>query len=327
MADYDPAMPTSAAPTVQTPGPGTDPLAALRQPLIDRVLRHARPGEMLTPPALPGLMLLRQDRPEDTICGVYQPCVALVLQGRKRVSFGASTLHYDAQNFFVTPLDLPSVATILDASPQAPFLSIALPLDLRLLASMILEGVASPAPPPEADRHAMCTGPVDSTLLDAFGRLLALLDEPAHAPVLAPLVQREITYRLLCSEAGWRLRQIADVGSQGQQVARAITLLRQRFTEPLRVDDLARPASMSASGLHHHFKALTGMSPLQFQKQLRLAESRRLMLTERLDAATAAYRVGYDSPSQFSREYSRQFGAPPMRDMARLRDAAESAGS
>ena len=312
-------MPIPAPPVETAPQPDT-----LRRPLIDRMLRHLPASGMVSPSSVPGLMLLRQDQPEDTICSVYQPCVALVLQGRKQVSFGPRTLHYDAQHFFVTPLDLPSVATILDASPQRPFLSVGMLLDLRLLTSMILEGVASPPPPDDADRHAMCTGRVDAALLGPFDRLVALLDEPAHAPALAPLVQREITYRLLSGEAGWRLRQIAAVGSQGHQVSRAIALLRERFGEPLRIEDLARTAHMSTSGLHHHFKALTGMSPLQYQKQLRLAEARRLMLAERLDAATAAFRVGYESPSQFSREYSRQFGAPPVRDIARLRSLPQA---
>lgn len=301
-----------------------DDLAGLRLPLCERLLRHARAGELVNPRAVPDLMLVRLDRPEEMVCGVYQPCVALVVQGRKRVCIGDQTLHYDPQRYFVTSLDLPGLATILDASPQAPFLSMALRLDLRLVASMVLEGVASPAPTADGERHAMSTGRLDAPLLDAFGRLLALVDEPAHAPVLAPLVQREITYRLLTGEAGWRLRQIAAVDSQGHQVSRAIELLKRRFTEALRIDDLARAAHMSVSSLHHHFKALTGMSPLQFQKQLRLAEARRLMLGERLDAATAAYRVGYESPSQFSREYSRHFGAPPVRDIARLRDRADA---
>ena len=307
------------------PRPGADDdLARRRRPLIERLLRHLPAEGLVVPPALPDLMLLRRDQAEDMVCGHYQPCVALVLQGRKQVDIGGHTLRYDPQHFFVTPLELPGVASILDAHPKAPYLSLALRLDLRLVATMVLEGVVPPPPPAGADRAAMGTGRVDAPLLDAFDRLLALLDEPAHAPALAPLVQREITYRLLAGEAGWRLRQIAAVDSQGQQVSRAITLLKQRFTEALRIDDLARAAHMSSSSLHHHFKALTGMSPLQYQKQLRLAEARRLMLAERLDAASAAYRVGYESPSQFSREYSRQFGAPPMRDIARLRELAET---
>jgi AraC-like DNA-binding protein len=309
-----------------TDGLPADALAPLRQPLAERLLRHARAGEVQMPAAVPNLLLMRLDHTEDMVCGMYEPCVALVVQGRKRVTIGDQTYHYDPQRFFVTPLDLPALATIQEASPQTPFLSMAVRLDLRLVTSMILEGVASPPPPAGGDRHAMSTGRVEAPLLDAFGRLLALVDEPAHAATLAPLVQREITYRLLIGETGWRLRQIAAVDSQGHQVSRAIELLRGRFSEALRIEDLARAAHMSASSLHHHFKALTGMSPVQYQKQLRLAEARRLMLAERLDAATAAYRVGYESPSQFSREYSRQFGAPPMRDIARLRELAEVGG-
>lgn len=313
-------------PTTTPPPWFDDGLAPLRRPLAERLLRHARPGEIISPPALPELMLMRLDRVDEMICGAYEPCVVLVVQGRKRVSIGDQTLHYDPQRFFVTSLDLPCLASILDASPEAPFLSMALRLDLRLVASMVLEGVDSPAPPPGGERRAMSTGRLDAPLLDAFGRLLALLDEPDHAPMLAPLVQREITYRMLSGEAGWRLRQIAAVDSQGHQVSRAIELLKERYCEALRIEDLARAAHMSVSSLHHHFKSLTGMSPLQFQKQLRLAEARRLMLGERADAATAAYRVGYESPSQFSREYSRHFGAPPMRDIARLREVTEAGG-
>ena len=192
------------------------------------------------------------------------------------------------------------------------------------IATLILEGVVSPAPPLAGERHAMATGRLDLSLLDAFGRLLALADEPLHAPVLAPLIQREITYRLLSGVAGWRLRQIAAVDSQGHQISRAIDLLKGRYAETLRIEDLAREAHMSVSSLHHHFKALTAMSPLQYQKELRLAEARRLMLAERLDAAAAAYRVGYESASQFSREYSRRFGAPPMRDIAGMRSALQA---
>ena len=307
------------------PLPLADDLAHLRRPIAERLLRHARAGEIVIPAALPDLMLMRQDD-EACVCGIYEPCVAVVLQGRKRVSIGDQVLHYDPQHFFVTPLDLPTLAFILEASPQAPYLSVALRLDLQLVASLMLEGVASPARPAGDERHAMSTGRIDAGLLDAFRRLLELVDEPAHAPMLAPLVQREITYRLLTGEAGWRLRQIAAVDSQGSQVSRAIELLRSRFCEPMRIEDLARAAHMSVSSLHHHFKALTGMSPLQFQKQLRLAEARRLMLAERLDAASAAFRVGYESPSHFSREYSRHFGAPPVRDIARLRQLAGGAG-
>lgn len=297
-------------------------LAAPRRRLIDKLLRHSRAGEVLDHAALPALITVRQDEVQSSICSVYEPCVALVLQGRKSVAIGDRTLTYDAHSCFVTPLDLPGVATILDASPERPFLSLALRIDMREVAELMLEGALPPAPRASSDTRAMATTTITPALLDAFDRLLALLDEPGHARLLAPLIQREITYRLLTGEVGWRVRQIATADGQGQQVARAIGLLRARYTEPLRIEDLARAANLGVSTLHHHFKALTGMSPLQYQKQLRLAEARRLMLCERLDASTAAYRVGYESPSQFSREYSRQFGAPPMRDIAGMRAGA-----
>lgn len=326
-------MPGPTAPTLAD----DDPLAAPRQRLIARLLRHSRAGEVLNHAALPALITVRQDEAQSSVCGVYEPCVALVLQGRKSVAIGDRTLTYDAHSCFVTPLDLPGVATILDASPERPFLSLALRIDMREVAELMLEGALPPAPrvsidtradtrgvDTRADTRAMATTTITPPLLDAFDRLLALLDEPGHARLLAPLIQREITYRLLTGEVGWRLRQIATTDSQGQLVARAIALLRERYTEPLRIEDLARAANLGVSTLHHHFKALTGMSPLQYQKQLRLAEARRLMLAERLDAATAAYRVGYESPSQFSREYSRQFGAPPMRDIAGMLASASA---
>jgi len=295
-------------------------LPALRERLVARLMRHAGgPGDVVEPAVIPGLMTMRLHACEGMMCAVYEPLVALVVQGRKRVVFGDETLVYDPQRFFVTPLELPARSAILEASPERPFLSLALRLDMREIATLLLEGVVPPPAPPGGERRAMATGAIDAPLLDAFDRLLALLDRPHDAPVLAPLLRREITYRLLTGEAGWRLRQIASVGSQGHQVALAIALLRARYAQPLRTEDLAREASMSVSSFHHHFKALTGMSPLQFQKQLRLGEARRLMLSEHLDAASAAYRVGYESASQFSREYGRQFGAPPMRDISALR--------
>ena len=308
-----------------TSAPDGDALAACRQRLIDKLLRHTRSGEVLNHPALPSLITVRQDEVQSSVCGVYDPCVALVVQGRKSVDIGDRTLVYDAHSCFVTPLDLPGVATILEASPDRPYLSLALRIDMREVATLMLDGALPAAPRPSDDTRAMATTTVTPALLDAFDRLLGLLDSPADAATLAPLIQREISYRLLTGEVGWRLRQIATADGQGPGVARAIELLRKRYTEPLRIEDLARAAAMGVSTLHHHFKALTGMSPLQYQKQLRLAEARRLMLAERLDASTAAYRVGYESPSQFSREYSRQFGAPPMRDIAGKRAGAGEA--
>jgi AraC-like DNA-binding protein len=275
--------------------------------------------------ALPGLALYRSDSLLGSVCGVYEPCVALILQGSKQVLMGGHGVVYGRGRFLIASLDVPVVATILEASAERPYLALSLRLDLREIAALLLdEPVPQPRASAAAQGPAMATGAVTLPLLDAFRRLLDLLDQPQDLPVLAPLVRREILYRLLVGEAGARLRQIAAVEGQGAQVARAIALLKTRYTEPLRIEDLARQARMSVSTFHHHFKALTAMSPLQYQKRLRLTEARRLMLADGLDAATAAFRVGYESASQFSREYSRQFGAPPARDISGLRALPEA---
>ncbi|RVU43726.1 AraC family transcriptional regulator [Rubrivivax rivuli] len=313
-------------PSPLLPPPPADALAATRSALATRLLRQA-PGEGLhTLEALPGLMIYRADQLSGSVCGVYEPCVAVVVQGSKRVVLGSDTLVYDSTRYLLTSLNLPTVATILEASPEQPYLALVLKLDLREVATLMLSGTVPAAPPPprepESQEHrAMGTGLLTLPLLQAFERLLDIAAQPEHAPVLAPLVLREIHYRLLVGEQGGRLRQIAAVGSQGHQIARAIDWLRSHYAEPLRVEDLAREVRMGLSTFHHQFKALTAMSPLQYQKQIRLNEARRLMLVYDLDAATAAYRVGYESPSQFSREYSRQFGAPPVRDISQLRQA------
>lgn len=315
-----------------TPAPtahAAEAVPAARAALAARLLQHAPVSGVHTLPALPGLMAYRADNLQGSVCAVYEPCVALIVQGSKRVVLGSDTLVYDSTRYLVTSLDLPTVATILEASPERPYLALALKLDLREVATLMLSGTVPPQPPaaaPEAGEHrAMGTGALTLPLLQAFDRLLDLVEQPAHAPVLGPLVLREIHYRLLVGEQGHRLRQIAAVGSQGQQIARAIDWLKTHYAEPLRVEDLAREVRMAVSTFHHQFKALTAMSPLQYQKQIRLNEARRLMLVYDLDAATAAYRVGYESASQFSREYSRQFGAPPVRDIGQLRQAPQQA--
>lgn len=290
-----------------------------RASLARRILARASDGALHQPPELPGLMLMRVDQPHINTCGVYEPCVAVIVQGRKRVLLGDETLTYGEDRYLITSMDLPVKAAVMEATPQQPYLAVALRLDWREIASLVLESPKAPAGGAARESRAMSTGEVSAPLLQAFDRLLALLDQPEHIPALAPLVRREIFYRLLVGEAGGRLRQIATVDSQSQLIARAIARLNASFAQPLRVEALAREVGMSVSTFHHHFKALTAMSPLQYQKQLRLNEARRLMLSDRLDAASAAFRVGYESPSQFSREYSRQFGSPPSRDMAGLR--------
>jgi AraC-like DNA-binding protein len=296
-----------------------DALASLRATLVERVAQLAPGYGLHEVPQVPGLRLFRSDTLDGTISSIYEPCVAVILQGRKQIVLGQKTLIHDSRRYLVSSLDLPTAMTIQEASPARPYLAFALRLDLREIASLVLDG-SLPRPPATAEERAISTAVVTLPLLDAFRRLLDLAERPADAPVLAPLVRREIMYRLLTGEAGARLRRIATADGQGHQIARAIERLKTRYTETLRVEQLARNARMSGSTFHHHFKALTSMSPLQYQKSLRLIEARRLMLTEKVDVSTAAYRVGYESPSQFSREYSRQFGAPPTRDIAALRE-------
>jgi AraC-like DNA-binding protein len=302
--------------------PEDDELAALRLSLARRVMQLTPAGGLHGPPALPGVSLFRGESLDGEVCAVYEPSVALILQGSKRVVVGETSLVYGVSRYLLTSLELPAVATILEASRERPYLALVLRLDMHEIASLMLSDPLPQAAPSRHDNHAMATGEVTLPLLDAFRRLLELADRPQDVPVLAPLLQREIVYRLLTGEAGGRLRQIASADSQGHHIARAVKRLKTAYAEPLRVEDLAKEARMSVSTFHHRFKALTAMSPLQYQKRLRLAEARRMMLAENVDASTAAYRVGYESASQFSREYKRQFGAPPTLDIVGLREVA-----
>jgi AraC-like DNA-binding protein len=275
--------------------------------------------------AIPGLSLYRREEPTQPTSGLYEPSICLVVQGAKRVVLGDDAYVYDAHHFLITSVDLPTVWQIIEASREKPCLGLVMKLDQREISQLMVD---SHLPPPRAQQSSrgMAVGLVTLPLLTAFQRLLDLLAEPKDIPILAPLIQREISYRLLVGDQGARLRQIASAGSQSRQIARAIDWLKGNFTMPLRIDDLATQVNMSTSTFHHHFRALTAMTPLQYQKWLRLNEARRLMLTERLDATNAAFQVGYESPSQFSREYSRLFGAPPLRDITGLRQLASSEG-
>ena len=254
---------------------------------------------------------------------MYEPSICLIAQGAKRVLLGDDTYVYDAHHFLITSVDLPTVWQIIEASREKPCLGLRLKLDQREISQLMVDSNL-PLPRAQQSSRGMATGEVTLPLLTAFQRLIDLLAEPKDIPILAPIIQREISYRLLVGDQGARLRQMASAGSQSHQIARAIDWLKGNFTQPLRIDDLATQVNMSTSTFHHHFRALTAMSPLQYQKRLRLNEARRLMLTERLDATTAAFQVGYESPSQFSREYNRLFGAPPLRDITNLRQLAPS---
>jgi AraC-like DNA-binding protein len=268
--------------------------------------------------AIPGLALWRREEPTQPTSGMYEPSICLTAQGAKRVVLGDDAYVYDAQHFLITSVDLPTVWQVIEASREKPCLGLVLNLDQREISQLMVDSNLPP-PRPQQSSRGMATGEVTVQLLTAFHRLIELLDEPKDIPILAPTIQREILYRLLVGDQGARLRQMASAGSQSQQIARAIYWLKSNFTQPLRIDHLATQVNMSTSTFHHHFRALTAMSPLQYQKWLRLNEARRLMLAENQDATTAAFQVGYESPSQFSREYSRLFGDPPLRDITNLR--------
>ncbi|MDE1163969.1 MAG: AraC family transcriptional regulator [Pseudomonas sp.] len=251
---------------------------------------------------------------------LVQPALCIQANGSKKVCLGDEEYTYDALNYMVLSVAMPISGGVVEASPESPSLSLRLDLDPAEINALIAEAGPIGVPTRPTGR-GLYVERMDPHLLDAVIRLVRLLDSPKDIAMLAPLVRREILYRLLRSKQGHRLYEIAVCNTQTHRVSQAISWLNQHFHRPLRIEDLAREINLSASTLHHRFKAVTSMSPLQYQKQLRLQEARRLMLIEGLEAAAAGYRVGYESPSQFSREYSRQFGAPPVRDLARLRMA------
>ncbi len=253
--------------------------------------------------------------------GIQTPALGLIAQGSKRIMVGDELYVYDPMHYLVSSVDLPVMGQVTGATPEKPYLGMRLELDVEEITALIRDENLPPPTHVDASR-GLYVNRLGTPMLDPVLRLLRLMDTPEDIPILAPLIKREIVYRLLMNGPGARLRQIALQDSQTQRIAKAIMLLRQNFDQPLRVEAIARDVHMSVSSLHHHFKAVTAMSPLQYQKQLRLQEARRLMLIDMTDAATAAHRVGYESASQFSREYSRLFGAPPFRDTRRWRDSA-----
>jgi AraC-like DNA-binding protein len=278
------------------------------------IARHvSRTGMADTP--VPRLSLFRADAPTVPLPAVYEASLCLIAQGAKRVSLGEQTLVYDAAHSLLVSVDLPLVGHVTVADPAAPYLCCKIDLDQAALTELILAEDHRPA---RADAPALAVHPIDDELIDAACRLVRLLDRPGSIRALAPLIEREILYRLLVGPHGPALRTMAAADSHLNQVGRAIATIRSRFDQRLRISDIASAAGMSASSLHHHFRAVTRMTPLEYQKQLRLQEARRLMLSGGATAGNAGFSVGYDSPSQFSREYARLFGAPPRRDIARL---------
>jgi AraC-like DNA-binding protein len=269
-----------------------------------------------------GLSLVRYSSPTPKDHGISSPAFCVIAQGSKEVLLGNECYRYDADHYLVTAAALPTATRVTEASEERPYLGVVLALDPALVGSVMVEA-GHPAPREHAAVRAFEVSPLDADLLDAVVRLVGLLDAPAdEARFLRPLLTREIVFRLLTGEQGDRIRQIAFLGGHGHRIAKALERLRKDFDRPLRIEDIAGEVGMSVSGFHHHFRAVTAMSPLQFQKRMRLQEARHLMLAEDLDAASAGYRVGYGDASQFNREYKRLFGAPPVRDVEQLREAA-----
>jgi AraC-like DNA-binding protein len=294
-----------------------DPILAATRELA-RLIEQIAGEDGVVATAIPRLFLIRSSCPTEAIHAVHEPAVCLVAQGRKRVMVGQSVYVYDPAKYLVVSVDVPLVGQILEASADAPYLCLRLDLDPAAIGALMLEakvtGIDSEQPGP-----ALSLSSVTFELLDSAIRLVRLLAKPRDIPILAPLAEREILYRLLQGDQTLKLKQIAFAESKLQQINRAIGWIKRNFREPFSIDALASEARMSPSTLHGHFKAVTSMSPLQYQKQLRLQEARRLILSQSIDAAMAGHSVGYESPSQFSREYKRTFGAPPARDAARLR--------
>lgn len=272
--------------------------------------------------AVPGLRLARASAPVGPFALLVEPCLCVVAQGAKAVLLADETYRYDPAHSLLVSIDLPVVARVVEASPGRPCLAARVSLDPAVVGEFLADGVAPPAGSPV---RGIEVSPVGPPLLDAITRLVSLLNSPSDIGPLAPLVLREVTYRVLTGPHGPRLRQITAAGAPAQRVARAIRWLKDHFAEPPRVEALAKRVGMSPSAFHLHFKGVTALSPLQYQKRLRLQEARRLMLGEGLDAAEAALRVGYESPSQFSREYRRAFGAPPRQDVTALKAEAQPA--
>jgi len=280
-------------------------------------------AEGANPTAIPGLTFYRASAPSGFHHGVQNPCVCVIAQGAKRVLLGEEVFRYDRARYLAASMNLPISGQVVEASPAKPYLSMKFDVTPQEIAALILE-----ARLPEANGTAPSRGifvsRIDTALIEAFVRLARLLDNPEDIPALAAGARREILYRMLKGDEGHRLRQIAASSAHAARIAKAIEWLRQNYSKPLRIEDLAGHASMSTSSFHEHFRAVTAMSPLQFQKQLRLQHARQLLISEALAAATAGHRVGYESPSQFSREYSRLFGAPPAADRKRLASAGEA---
>ncbi|WP_263352310.1 AraC family transcriptional regulator [Acidicapsa acidisoli] len=293
-----------------------------RQILARKIAAHAiAEGDMLT--AIPGLRLYRRSQPTPCASAAYEPSLVVFVQGKKQVNVGKTTYVCDESTFLLTSVDLPVVSQVVEATEEVPLLGLILKLEMPAVRE-ILSQQEFHVREDSADARGMAIGVTSIELLDACARLVDLIDTPQDIPFLGSLIQREIVFRLLRSPQGKHLRAIATLGEQSHRTSKAVEWLRINYAKPLRIDELAAMARMGVSTLHHQFRSLTAMSPLQYQKHVRLHVARERMLNHGLDAASAAFEVGYESASQFNREYSRFFGQPPMRDVKARRQTGSA---
>lgn len=295
-----------------------------REELAGRMARALPQDGTIQPQS--SLNFSRFAQPTELHHGFYEPCLCVIAQGAKTLTLGDEVFRYDPAHYIIATIGVPMTAQVIEASVKRPYLGLRLELDPALVASVMVEsGIVQSRG--DGDVKAVNVSPLDADLLDAILRLVRLIDRPSEYRVLSQLVIREIIYRLLIGSQASRMRHLATFGGQAHRMVRAVEKLRQHFDKPLRIESIAKELGMSLSGFHAHFKAVTSMSPLQYQKSLRLQEARRLMVSQNCDAAEAGYKVGYDDSSHFSREYKRHFGEPPIRDLQRMRELAGTSGA
>jgi AraC-like DNA-binding protein len=303
--------------SLREPAQPNERLQALRR-LIEKVTVQIGSNEVCTT-SIPGLTFYRLAELGTPAYCIYEPCVAIILQGAKEITFGEEVCDFAQGSFFVTSVDIPTLARVTAANEQTPYLSVVLKLDFAMLNEVILT-LEPPKQELATEPRGFVSGVATSEMFDAFARLSTLIERPLEAGLMAGLIKREICVRLLLSEAGHLLRSVTRDGYRDKGIVRAIEWLKLHYDKPLHVAELAERSGMASSTLHHNFRKLTGTSPVQYQKSLRLQAARSLMLTDRVDVNTAALRVGYESVAQFSREYTRRFGAPPSRDIRHARE-------
>jgi AraC-like DNA-binding protein len=300
--------------------PANPTVSELRAQLVLKISRLAQSPGVECATAFPGLSLYRHTTPSPCYFASAEPSLSIFVQGKKRINVGGETYLCDESSFLIYCIDVPIQSQIIEASEDLPCVSLRLRLDMPIVRE-VLSREDLPQPRIASERRGLAVGKNTQALLSAVSRMIDLLDNPDDIPFLAPLIEPEIIYRILQTPQGERLRAIATAGNLSHRTAKAIAWLSENYAKPLRMEELAEIARMGVSTLHHQFRTLTAMSPLQFQKQLRLQAARQRMLMDGLDATSAAYEVGYESVSQFNREYSRFFGQPPMRDVKALRES------